>query len=175
MDSPGTGEQRAERCEYILWRPPKDYLAKYLAWVNEVSRMLENHLQRTQVEQLLHTRHMRYGRSDERTTLPPTERLLKWSCAPGGSSASCPGRFPVSPGQDVDQRFRNLVCRGPLSQIGPELGFDWPNGVRRAPLEDTAPELHVRIPDVACNAYKARLVSSDMRSQAGDRCPMEDE
>jgi hypothetical protein len=36
---------------------PKDYLAKYLGWVNEASRMLENHLQRTQVEQLLHTRH----------------------------------------------------------------------------------------------------------------------
>jgi hypothetical protein len=36
---------------------PKDYLAAYLAWANEASRILGNDLQRTQLEQLLHTRH----------------------------------------------------------------------------------------------------------------------
>ncbi len=36
---------------------PKDYLDSYLAWVNNTWRMLGNHLQRTQLEQLLHTPH----------------------------------------------------------------------------------------------------------------------
>jgi hypothetical protein len=36
---------------------PKDYLTAYLGWVNEASRMLANCLQRTQLDELLHTRH----------------------------------------------------------------------------------------------------------------------
>jgi PIN domain len=36
---------------------PKDYLAAYLGWVNEASRMMGNHLQRSQLEALLYTRH----------------------------------------------------------------------------------------------------------------------
>jgi hypothetical protein len=35
---------------------PKDYLADYLGWVDGASRMLANCLQRTQLEELLHTR-----------------------------------------------------------------------------------------------------------------------
>lgn len=41
----------------FLGEHPKDYLATYLGWVDEASRMLGNHLQRTQLEELLHTRH----------------------------------------------------------------------------------------------------------------------
>ena len=36
---------------------PKECLAGYLQWINVASRTLGNHLQRTQLEQLLHTRH----------------------------------------------------------------------------------------------------------------------
>jgi hypothetical protein len=41
----------------FMGRHPKDCLAQYLAWVNLASRGLGNHLQRSQVESMLHTRH----------------------------------------------------------------------------------------------------------------------
>jgi PIN domain len=41
----------------FIGKHPKEYLAAYLGWVNEASRMLGNDLHRTQFEELLHTRH----------------------------------------------------------------------------------------------------------------------
>jgi hypothetical protein len=41
----------------FVGRHPKDYLDSYLGWVNGAWRMLESQLRRTELEQVLHTRH----------------------------------------------------------------------------------------------------------------------
>ena len=90
---------------------------------NEVSRMLEiTYSGRRLSSYFIHGICATAGLTNARLCRQPaaTQVVLRSRRFVGFLSRPLPGK----PGQDVDHRFRNLACRGPLSQIGPELGFD---------------------------------------------------